>query len=429
VSTGTPGTPEIKRRVVITGAGLVSPLGDTPAALSAALLAGQSGLKPITLFPTAGLPCHQAGEIPGFDPQAELGDRNLRPLDRVGRLVIVAARRALADGGWTPELCARHEVGLVLGTMFCGIHTIAEFDRRGLTRGPSYASPLEFANSVINAAAGQTAIWHDLRGVNSTIAGGSASGLQAISYAAGLIRTGRAEVLLAGGAEELSEEAFVGFCRTGRLCGSHDGAVDGAGEAPVPFAARRNGFALAEGAALVVLEEAEAATARGARILAEVAGAGEAFDPTRGHGGPAGARAVERAVRKALDAAGATPAETGFLSASANGSVAGDRAEARGVAAVWGARAGELPVTAVKSMLGEALGASGALQVVAALSTLADGRLPGVAQLDEPEPGLPLRPLAQSREIAARRALVTGQGFDGPCCTLVLSAPSNRRKP
>jgi 3-oxoacyl-[acyl-carrier-protein] synthase II len=407
------------RRVVITGAGLVSPLGDTPQALAAALLAGESGLRPITLFETAGLPCRQAGEVAPFDEDACFGDRNLRPLDRIGKLVIAAAQKALDDSGWTAELRAEREVGLVLGTMFCGVHTIAEFDRRGLTRGPSYVSPLDFANTVINAAAGQTGIWHDLRGVNSTIAGGSASGLQAIAYAAGLIRDGRAEALLAGGAEELCEEAFVGFCRTGRLCGA--AGATGEPEVPVPFAAGRNGFALAEGAALVVLEEAEAAAARGARLLAEVAGAGEAFDPTRGRNPESAARAVERALRAALAEACLAPGEIGFLSASANGSPAGDRAEAEGVARVWGDAAAALPVTAVKALLGEALGASGAFQVIAALAALAGGELPGVAGLTAPDPGLPLRPRAGNRPIAARACAVDAVGFDGPCCALVLA--------
>src|ERR1043165_7526291 len=141
------------KSVVITGAGVVSSLGDTPAGLHAALCEGLSGLRPVELFDTSGLGCPLGGEVKGFDAQKYLGRRNLRPLDRTSRLVASAAQMALDASGWTPEMRAEHELGLVLGTMFCSVRTIAEFDRRALEAGPGYASPMDFANTVINAAA------------------------------------------------------------------------------------------------------------------------------------------------------------------------------------------------------------------------------------------------------------------------------------
>ncbi len=434
----------MSRRVVVTGAGLLSPLGDDPAGVHAALVAGTSGLAPLTLFPTAGLHSTRAGEIRGFDAAAYLGaERNLRPIDRLGRLVAAAAGRALAAAGW-PEAGRRGagadeadgdgrpaEVGLVLGTMFCGLHTIAEFDRRGITRGPSYISPLDFANVVINAAAGQTAIWHGLTGVNSTIAGGAASGLQAIAVAADLIRSGGAAAVLAGGADELCFETFFGFDSAGLLCGSarRDGSSAAAtadSELPIPFDARRNGFALAEGAALLLLEEAGAAAARGARVLAEVRGHGSAFDSSRGEDAARSARAVERAVRAALADAGADAAAIGFVSAAANGSVEGDRQEAAGLAAALGRRAADVPVAAIKAMLGETLGAGGALAAIDALATWADGRLPGVPGL-EAESGLALTAARESRPLAAVErgglALLSARAFDGGATAVLLAPP------
>ncbi|HSU82392.1 MAG TPA: beta-ketoacyl synthase N-terminal-like domain-containing protein, partial [Thermoanaerobaculia bacterium] len=147
------------RRVVITGAGAISAVADSPARLHAELCAGVSGLKPVELFSTEGIGCHQAGEIRPFEPRDYLGERNLRPIDRTSRLLVSAAQRALDESGWTAELRAGREIGLALGTTFCSVKTISEFDRRNLQLGPSYASPLDFANSVINAAAGQAAIW------------------------------------------------------------------------------------------------------------------------------------------------------------------------------------------------------------------------------------------------------------------------------
>jgi len=398
----------VLRRVVVTGAGAICSLADSVEDLQAALQEGRSGLKPVELFATNGLGPQQAGEVRPFEPRTWLGDRNLRPVDRTARLLLAAAQQALDASGWTPERRKDFEVGLVLGTMYCSIHTISEFDRRNVQLGPSYASPFDFANSVINAAAGQAAIWHHLWGVNSTIAAGEASGLVALTTAADLIRGGRATAVLAGGAEELCHESYLAFHRAGRL-----GA-----QRPVPFDARRDGMALGEGAAILVLEEADAAAGRGAAVLAEVLGHGAAFDPTGGEGS---ARAMERAVRLALEDAGLRPEEIDAVSTGANGSIEEDRREALGIAAALGGHAAAVPVTAVKSMLGEALGASGALQAVAALGTLRDGVLPGIPDLECTDEGFPLPAVsAQSRPVAARRILITASGGGGHCCALVL---------
>lgn len=408
--------------VVVTGAGVISSIADSAAGLHAALCEGRSGLKPIELFSTEGLGCHQAGEIRPFEPRDYLGERNLRPIDRTSRLLLVAAGQALKAAGYPTDDAAamsERELGLVLGTTFCSVRTIAEFDRRGLQLGPSYASPFDFANSVINAAAGQAAIWFGLRGSNSTVSAGEASGLAAIAYATDQIRGGRASALLAGGAEELCFESFVGHFRAGRLCGSDRGGNSGE-ETPVPFHARRNGFALAEGAALLMLESAESAMERGAPVLGEVLGHGSAFAPRRTREDAAGA--VARAVRLALSDAGIEPADVDCLSVSANGSVEGDLWEALGIAEALGPRAAELPVTAIKSMLGEALGASGGLQAVALLGTLADGALPGVPGM-ELDPEIPFRGLAgEVRQVAARRALATALSTDGHAFAVVLGA-------
>src|SRR5581483_9102239 len=202
----------MRRRVVVTGAGVVSPLGDSAAALHAALMVGRCALAPSDLV--AGSALH-AGAIAAFDPQRYLGDANFRPLDRTGQLATVAARLALDDAGLDAAAVGAREVGLVLGTTYGSVRTIAEFDRRGIEVGPLYVKPFDFANSVINAAAGQTAIWHQLRGPSSTVACGAASGVAALALAADMIASGRADVVLAGGAEELSFESLVSFARMG----------------------------------------------------------------------------------------------------------------------------------------------------------------------------------------------------------------------
>jgi 3-oxoacyl-(acyl-carrier-protein) synthase len=407
----------VTRRVVITGAGLLTGLADSPPALHAALCAGRTALRPVA--PGDALPagCRLAAPAP-FAPEAYLGERNLRPLDRAGQLLACAAGLALADSGWGPELRQAHEVGLVAGTVFSGARTIAEFDRRAQREGPCYASPMDFANTVINAAAGQTAIWHDLRGVNSTVAAGASSGLRALAHAADLVRAGRAAAVLAGGFEELSLESAHGFARAGLLAGA-----DGDGERPVPFDARRNGIALGEGAALLMLEDAGRAVERGAAPRAEVRGYGVAFDPSLGRSAAGAAAAVARAMEAALHDAGVSADDVDAVSASANGSVVGDRAEALALQAVFGRRGPRPAVTAVKAALGEALGAAGALQVLALTEALRDGTLPGVGGLEEVEADfLRGKVVAHGRRLPLRTALVSSVGVDGDCCALVLTA-------
>lgn len=406
------------RRVVITSAGVISPLGDSPEALHAALCEGRDGISPVELFDTEGLGCPLGGEVKGFDAQKYLGRRNLRPLDRTSRLVASAAQLALDAGGWTAELRAEREVGLVLGTMFCSVRTISEFDRRALEAGPSYASPMDFSNTVINAAAGQTAILHNLRGVNTTVSTGTTSGLKAIAYAADLIRCGRADAVLAGGAEELCFESFYGFERAGLLCrqNGHEGHY------PIPFDSRRNGSTLGEGAALLMLEEVGAARERGARIVAEVSGSGSGFDCSRGREEGRSVEALARSMRLALYDAGLLHYEIDCLSASANGSPRGDRHEARAVAEVFGCHAQRMPASAVKSMLGEALGASGAMQAVDALESMRDGLLPGVPRLESVEDDFPLAMLGPAKQsVDANNVLINSLGFDGHSCSLILA--------
>ncbi len=409
------------RRVAVTGIGVIAPLADSAGALHEALLAGRSGVRPVEAFDTADLPCHRAADLDGFSPERYLEGGNLRPLDRTGRLAAAAARLALEDAGWTPDLREEAELGLVLGTMFGSVRTISEFDRRALIAGPQYVKPFDFANSVINAAAGQAAIWHGLRGVNATVAGGTTAGLQALSYAVDLVRSGRVDAVLAGGADELCFESFLGFARGGML------ADDDAGDAgAVPFHADRRGFQLGEGAALLVLEDAEAARERGATILAEVRGGATAFDPRSGGDRAPSAEhaACTRAVRQTLDEAGCGPEEIDVLSASAHGGPDVDRTEDRAVAAALGERVGRLPVTAIKRQLGEGLGASGALQTVVAIEALRRGELPGIPGLDRPEEGLALALAGpEPRSGDFHRALVTAVGLDGVASALVVERP------
>ncbi|HUG70835.1 MAG TPA: beta-ketoacyl synthase N-terminal-like domain-containing protein [Pirellulaceae bacterium] len=408
-----------RRRVVVTGTGVISVLGDSRQALHDALCNGSSGIRPVEQFADPILDNPLVAELTSFDPANYLGQRNFRPLDRTSRLLASTAQLALDDSGWTLEMREKSPVGLVAGTTFCSVHTISQFDRRALVEGPSCASPLDFANTVINAAAGQTAIWHKLEGVNSTISTGITSGIEAIAYAASLIGAGHERAVLAGGVEELCIESLLGFQRAGLLA-----KVNGSGaEPPVPFDSRANGFALGEGAALLMLEDFDAAQSRGATTLAEVKGYASSFDCSIGERQTTCERraaTIARSIRAAIAAATAT-CSIDAVSVSANGNRFFDRSEALGIERAFNGQSRSLPVTAQKSMLGESLGASAAIQGVDMIETLRDGRLAGVRGFQLPDDSFPLRGVsAECRTTRPRNCLINSVGLDGHCCSLIL---------
>ena len=408
----------MKQRVFITGAGLISFPGDSPALFHKKLCNGTSGMGRITEFEEQGFASQPGGKVEAFLPEVFLKGKALRPLDRSGRLLASAAKLTLENSNWTSQELAVRDVGLVLGTMFGSMHTISQFDRQALGGGPSCASPLDFANTVINSAAGQTAIWHKLRGINSTIATGATSGLMAIGYATDLIQSGRQTAVLAGGTDEFCFETFCGLARAGLLCGP--GNVEGC---PVPFEKRRTGIALAEASALLMLENAESAQARGAVILGEVLGHSNAYNPKWNQAAHK-ADGIIRAMRGALEDALLSPQEVDCISAAANGSILGDRNEALAIKAVFNGHSEKVPITAIKSMIGETLGAAGALQAIDLLETMRDRTVPGIAHLKDVEPELASLNFCRKPEFMDTRiGLINAVGFDGHACSLLLSGP------
>ena len=405
----------MSQRVFITGIGLISSLGDSAAQLHAALCSERSGIAGNQSFDIKGLTCQFAASVESFQAEKYLGPINLRPLDRSSRLASAAARLAIDDSGWTPDTLAQENVGLVLGTMFGSLKTISEFDQRILEAGPTYVSPLDFANTVINAAAGQTAIVHKLRGVNSTISTGPTSGLQAIAYASDLIRSGGAKALLAGGVEELCFQSFYNFDRAGLLCACNKS------HRAIPFHPQRNGFVLGEGAALLMLEDEASISQRGAPVLAEIHGHASGFAPQTDDNDQA-IETIARTMQLALSDARVDADNIDCISASANGSIDWDRREAHAIAKVFDGHSGEVPVSAIKSLLGETLGAAGALQVASAIQAMRDGVLPGISGLNQREHDLPLTHATNcNQRIDAHITLVNSIGFDGQCCSLVIA--------
>jgi 3-oxoacyl-(acyl-carrier-protein) synthase len=398
----------LDHRAVITGVGLLCPMGDSPQAVHDALCRADIALPARDPVPASRALAPEA-------PDPYLSGRNAYPLDRPARLLVAAAQLALRDAGWSPQELQCKDVGLCIGTLLSSAHTISRFDCQAVREGPAYASPLDFANTVINAPSGQAAIWHGLRGVNKTVATGASSGLAAIGSAAESIVTGLAACLLAGGVEELSPEALR-VCDEARLLCER-------GRHPQPFHACSGGLVLSESAALLVIEDGEGARNRGVQPLAEVRGHGQTFDVSRRRDERCSVRSIARSMRLAMEQAGIGPGDIDVVCASANGVVAIDRQEALAITAVFEARAGIPPVSAVKLLLGESLGAAGPLQCAVMIEAMRTGLIPAALDLRRfPDRVVPSVQHADLPPDGVRACLINSLSYDGHSCSLLLTS-------
>jgi 3-oxoacyl-[acyl-carrier-protein] synthase II len=397
----------MKAPVVVVGAGVISPIGAGIQEFERALYSGASGVGASTLLGGEAV----AAEVRDFTPQKWLGNKGIRALDRSARLLCVAAHMALGELGLTPREGAEvdPDIGLICATMFGGLHSIVSFDWSGLVDGPSYVNPMEFPNTVINSPAGQAAIKHRLGGVNSTICAGLASGLYALHYAAEFLRFGRAMILLAGGVEELCEESFLGFRKTGMASPSGR---------PRPFAADRDGAVVGEGSALWVLATAETARARGMRAWLEIRGFGSAQDAASTSAYQLRARGATAAIEQALESTGIGPDKVSAIIAGGSGSLTGDEMELRALQNVFHNRLPEIPVCAPKAAIGETLGVSGAFAALVGGLALVRQSVPPTAGYIGPSEGLRLSSAPQPFE--GQFALVNAFGCDGNNASLVL---------
>ncbi len=398
-------------RIVATGTGVISSIGAGAEEFANALYAGRCGVTLSTL------PCLQkespvpAAEVQNFSPEPWLGNKGIRVLDRSARLLCVAAQMALTASGLSPQIPGEGNarLGLICGTMFGSVHSITSFDWSGLTDGPKYVNPMDFPNTVINSPAGQAAIRFKLRGVNSTISSGLSSGLYAIHYAAEFLRLGRASALLAGGVEELCQESFLGFSKNGIT--SPQGKVR-------PFSPDRDGTVLGEGSALWVLETEAAAKARGATPVIEVCGFGAAHDAHSISSYQVRAEGATSAIEQALRASQIGPESIGLIVASASGSRAGDKMEARALSKIFGRQLQHIPLCAPKAAFGEVLGASGAFLAVIGGIALCKCLAPPTANFSIAENGLRLS--ADPQPLEGEYALINCFGCDGNNASLVL---------
>jgi 3-oxoacyl-[acyl-carrier-protein] synthase II len=371
-------------RVVITGMGALTPLGLTVEDTWQGLLAGRSGIDRVASVDLSECTVQIGGELKGFVPQEYLDAKAVRRMARFSQLAVIAANMALADADLSLTDGEKEEAGVVVGTAIGGSVVETEvakqrMDRRGFMR----VSPFHMTAMPPNMAAFHIAELTGFHGHNSTTVTACASGSQAIGDAAEVIRSGRAQVVLSGGTEAtLGPLAFASFAVVNALSTRNDDP----GAASRPFDAERDGFVLSEGAAIFVLESLEHALQRGARIYAELVGYAANSDGYHTIAPKPEASGSIKAIRQALDDAGLGPDAVDVINAHGTATPLGDVAETKAIKAVLGERAYEVPVTANKSMLGHAMGAAGALEMLACVLAIRDQRIPPTINLDHADP-------------------------------------------
>jgi 3-oxoacyl-[acyl-carrier-protein] synthase II len=407
----------MRPQVVVTGLGAVTPLGNDVPSTWQALLAGQSGVRYVPAFEEAGLPVQIAAEVKGFDAEALLDRRMARRLDRFAQLSVVAAGEALADADLHFDGDTHDKVGVLVGTGIGGINTLIENLDVLRTRGPRRVSALMVPMMMPNAAAGQIAIMHGLRGPALAVVSACATGANALGEAAEMIRRGQVEVMVAGGVESVMQPVAVAAFAS-------MGAVSRRNHQPEracrPFDADRDGFVLGEGAGVIILESLDHARARGARIHAELTGYGVSADafhitaPDEDGGGAA------LAMRNALMDAGLRPDEVDYVNAHGTSTPLNDRTETLAIRRVFGAHADRLVVSATKSMTGHLIGAAGAVEAIACIKTLQTGFIHPTINYETPDPDCDLDYVPNvARQAAVRTALSNSFGFGGHNASLI----------
>jgi 3-oxoacyl-[acyl-carrier-protein] synthase II len=401
----------MKRHVVVTGLGAVTPLGNDVATLWEGLLAGRSGVGPITLFDPSALEVRIAAEVKAFDPVALFGPREARRNDRFTLFALEAARQALADAGLQVEGEDRREVGVLIGTAIGGINTLLENYDVLHTSGPRRVSPFMAPMMMPNAASAAVAITYGLRGLNLCVASACATGSHAIGEAAEVIQRGRAEVMICGGSDAVIHPlSLAGFRNMGAVSTRNDEPE----RASRPFDAERDGFVMGEGAGVLVLESLEHARQRGARIYCELVGYGATADAFHITAPEEAGQGAAEAMEQALHDAGLAPQDVDYINAHGTGTPLNDRIETQAIRTVFGLHADRLVVSSTKSMLGHLMGAAGAVEAIACIKSLETGWVHPTLNYEHPDPQCDLDYVPnQARRLEPRVALSNSFGFGG----------------
>ena len=405
-------------RVVVTGMGAVTPLGSSVQQFWDGLVAGQSGIGPITLCDTTGYPTRIAGEIPDFEPEKYINSRESRRMARFSQVSLAAAYMAMEDASLDLEREDSERIGVLLGNGAGGLSTTQDACADMTGKGAMRINPFFIPMMLPNMAAANVARLVGAKGYNSTVVTACAASNQAIGEAAEAIRRGAVDVVLAGGSEaSISEIGLSGFCILKALSTHNDEPE----RASRPFDANRDGFVPAEGAGILILESLEHALERGAPILAEVVGYGASSDAFHAVQPDENGEGACRAMRWALENAGITTAEVDYINAHGTSTPLNDAVETMAIKSLFGEQAYSVPISSTKSMIGHALGGAGALEAVACVKTIQDGIIHPTVNQETPDPACDLDYVPnEARRQPVDVVLSNSFGFGGQNTCIVL---------
>lgn len=408
----------MKNRAVITGMGVISPVGNTLEEFWNHLIEGQSGIDFVTRFDVSEMPTKVAGEVKNFEPTDWLDKKESRRMDRFVQLAVAAAKMAVVDAGLDLENLNKERAGAVVGCGIGGVTTFEEQKEVLMAKGPSRVSPFFVPMLISNMAAGHISIAFGLQGASSTIVTACASATNAIGEALRIIERGEADIVLCGGTEApLTPLAFAGFCSMKAMSTEKENPK----EACRPFDSRRSGFVMGEGAGIIVLESLEHAKARNARIYAELVGYGSTSDAHHITTPVPGGAGATRAMRKALESAEIKPEEVDYINAHGTGTGANDATETAAIKALFGQAASQIPISSTKSMTGHLMGAAGAIEAIICALVIQNGVIPPTINYGEPDPECDLDyvpNLARKKEVKV--ALSNTFGFGGHNATIAI---------
>jgi 3-oxoacyl-[acyl-carrier-protein] synthase II len=411
----------MSKRVVITGLGCISPVGNDVQTMWSNIQAGKSGVSRITHFDASDYRCQVAAEVKGFDGSELFGSRDARRMDLFSQYAVAAAAQAVENAGLEINDRNRDRIGAVIGTGIGGIGTLFEQTQIFLERGPSRVSPFLVPMMLPDTGPGLVAIHLGIRGPNMAVVTACATGTNSIGEGSEVIRRGDADVILAGGSEAgIVPIAMAGLGVMTALTSRNDEPE----RASRPFDLDRDGFVMGEGAGVLVLESLEHARRRGATILAEVTGYGSTNDAYHISAPAENGAGAALCMRNALKDGGLDISRIEYINAHGTSTPLNDKSETAAIKTVFGERAYDIPISSTKSMTGHLLGAAGALEAIICVKVLKDGILPPTINYETPDPDCDLDYVPNSaRQVPVRRVMSNSFGFGGHNATIILTHP------
>jgi 3-oxoacyl-[acyl-carrier-protein] synthase II len=404
------------KRVVVTGLGAITPIGNNLTEYWQGLLSGRNGIGPITLFDASKHTCRFAGEVKGFDPYEHMDRKEAKRMDRFTQFAVAATKQAVADAQFVIDDLNAERVGVLIGTGVGGLRTLEDQHIVYLNKGPGRVSPFLIPMMIANMAAGVSAIQIGAKGPNSCTVTACAAGSNAIGDAFRLVQSGRVTAMVCGGTESaITPLGFAGFCACKALSTRNDDPTS----ASRPFDRDRDGFVMGEGAGILFIEELEHALARGAKIYAEIVGYGMTCDAYHMTAPVPDGNGAVRAIELALKDANLSPDSVDYINAHGTSTPANDVTETKAIKKALGENARRVAISSTKSMTGHLLGGSGGIEAVATVMAIANSKIPPTINLVNPDPECDLDYVPhQSREREVKVALSNSFGFGGHNVTL-----------